>query len=62
MICSPRLGELISRFFACCGHKAIASGTEPMLDSAAMRASARQLFATLGILPLPGSLALLLRR
>jgi hypothetical protein len=33
-----------------------------MLDSFAMRASAHQLFATLGDLPLPGSLALLLRR
>jgi hypothetical protein len=59
---APVGGGSFSRFFTCCGHKAIASGREPMLDSAAMSASARQLFATLGDLPLPGSLALLLRR
>ena len=62
MICSPRLGELIFALFRllraqsnCFGH-----GTNARFGG--NRASARQLFATLGILPLPGSLALLLRR
>jgi hypothetical protein len=57
---------LILGFFADDGKKAwastIAPTTEPMLDSAAMCASAGKLFDTPRSFALSGSLALLLRR
>jgi len=63
MVCSRRLRGLIFALFGVRRtERAIAPGTEPVLDSAAMCASAYQLFATRCGLPLPGSLALLLRR
>jgi hypothetical protein len=44
------------------GRGAIAPNMAPMLDSEAMCASVRKVFDTSRSLPLPGSLALLLRR
>jgi hypothetical protein len=62
-----RLGVApILGFFAGHGKKAgrapIAPNMAPMLDSEAMCAPARKKFDTSRSLPLPGSLALLLRR